>query len=309
MFKLPSCVVVLLLIVLENNFVTSQWSQFENLEGGVNHVACASWAPGRLDIFGNDNSGQIWHKAFDGYWSGWHSLGGDTTQKPGAFSIKKNWVDVMYTGKDRHLHRRTWNGKVWTDWKTHTNGGIFNSGPALTATPGDINNLHVFVVASDNSLWHCVVTMNDDKWSNWEKLGGGLVGTPAAVSWGSNRFDVFSIAPDYRMWQKTYDYGWKEWTQMPDGKFKPTGVGAASPKHNSITVFGTGMDDAIYKYTFQNGKWGAAEGVGGLIRSSPSAVSTSSTRIDVFGVGRSDARVYRSYWDTYVRVDSDATSL
>lgn len=95
---------------------------------------------------------------------------------------------------------------------------------------------------------------------------------------------------------------------MPEGQFKP-GAGAATPKHDSITVFGTGMNDAIYKYTLKNGRWGAAENVGGLIRSSPSAVSTSSTRIDVFGVGRSDARVYRSYWDTYVRVDSDATNL
>lgn len=47
-------------------------------------------------------------------------------------------------------------------------------------------------------------------------------------------------------------------------------------------MFGIGLDDAIYHRPFSNGRWYDIEGVGGNIRGSPSAVSTGSTRVDVF---------------------------
>lgn len=282
------------------------WTGFESLGGGVNNVASCSWGPGRIDVFGVANSGETWHKSFSGNaWSGWENLGGVTKLKPSAFSIKPNWVDVVVTGPDQMLYRKTWNGNTWIDWRKTTNGGIFISGPTITASPGETNALHVFGVSTDKALYHSIVYINDDTWTSWENLGGGLVGDPAAVSWGPNRFDIFSIAGDEQLWQKTYDNGWQNWKLISGGLFKP-GVGAASKSTGSINVFMRGKDDAVFHRSFSSGNWYGVENIGGAIRGSPSAVSTGSTRVDVFAVGGSDAAVYRSYWDT--RNDKDPTN-
>lgn len=139
-----------------------------------------------LMFFGAANNGQVWHKSFaNGAWSGWENLGGNAQQKPSAFSIKPNWVDIVYNGTDKMLYRKTWNDNTWIDWKKSSKGGIFIYGPTITASPGDTANLHVFGVSIDNALYHSVVDVNDNQWTLWENLGGGIVGEPAAVSWGS----------------------------------------------------------------------------------------------------------------------------
>ncbi|HEU4907422.1 MAG TPA: hypothetical protein VFT17_01020, partial [Propionibacteriaceae bacterium] len=30
-------------------------------------------------------------------------------------------------------------------------------------------------------------------WTRWETIGGGVVDTPAAISWNENRIDVFAL--------------------------------------------------------------------------------------------------------------------
>lgn len=296
MFKLNHCLWLSAIFVLFQ--CANAWIGFDGLGGGVNHVAVSSWGPGRIDVFGPASDGSVWHKVFsNSAWSGWSSIGGNTPFKPAAFSMKSNWVDVVYTGTDKALYRKTWDGKTWIDWKKNTNGGSFISGPTLTTSPGETRYLHVFVIAADKTLNHCVIDVNENRWTTWESLGGGLLGDPAAVSWGSGRFDVFSIAVDNQLWQLTYENGWQGWKVVSGGSFNP-GVGATSKGSGSLSVFCRGFDDAIYTRTFSSGAWSDLEKVGGKIKSSPSAVSTGATRVDVFGVGSSDSAVYRSYWDT-----------
>ena len=44
--------------------------------------AVCSWAPGRLDVFVRGTDNVLWHKWFQGGWSGWESLGGILTSGP-----------------------------------------------------------------------------------------------------------------------------------------------------------------------------------------------------------------------------------
>ncbi|XP_037044751.1 uncharacterized protein LOC119080476 [Bradysia coprophila] len=281
------------------------WTSFDSLGGGVIHVASSSWGPGRMNIFGIANNGQVYHRSFrSGIWSDWESLGGYTQLKPAAFSIKPNWVDIVYTGPDQMLYRKTWNGLAWNDWRQITNEGKFIYGPTLTASPVDTTNLHVFGVSKNRALYHCVIDVTNDQSSLWEDLGGELVGEPAAVSYGSNRFDVFGVAYDNRIWQKTYDYGWREWKVLYGGQYKP-GIGVASKGPGSINVFGRGLDDTIYYRSYGNGKWHDTERMRGQVRGSMSAVATGSTRVDVFVAGESDGAVYHSYLDS--KSDNDPT--
>ncbi|KAJ6644239.1 Allergen Tha p 2 [Pseudolycoriella hygida] len=300
-----NCRLLSVLVLLK---YANAWSSFESLGGGVTAIASASWGPGRIDLFAPAGDGQIWHKAFaSGSWGGWGGIGGlnlNTKLKPSAFSIKPNWVDIVYTGTDESLYRKTWNGNAWSDWKKSTNGGSFLSGPSITASPGDTTYLHVFVIGKDTALWHCAIDVNTNTWTTWESMGGGLIGDPAAVSWGPGRFDIFCIAGDSQLWQKTYDNGWKDWQLVYGGLFRP-GVGAASKATGSLSVFLKGGDDAVWHRSYSNGAWQDLERIGGKIQSSPSAVSTGSTRIDVYSVGASDSAVYQSYWETRTEPDKD----
>jgi hypothetical protein len=42
-------------------------------------------------------------------------------------------------------------------------------------------------------------------WSTWESLSGQLTATPAAVSWGEWRIDVFARGSDNALWWKHYN--------------------------------------------------------------------------------------------------------
>jgi len=272
------------------------WSNFADVGGVLNHVAVCSWGPGRIDVFGAASNGEIWHRVcVNGGWGDWGNMGGNTQFKPSAFSIKTNWLDLVYTGPDQMLYRKTWNGNNWADTK-NTNGGVFIAGPSITASVFDTSNLHVFAVTTNKNLLHSSVDTRNNKWSTWENLGGSCYGEPAAVSWGANRFDIFAVFGDSKIWQKTWDgAAWQEW-KMLSGTYKP-GLGAASRGPGMISVFGVGMNDGIYTRLFVSGQWNDVEFVGGKVKSSPAAVATTSTRVDVFGIGFSDGHVWQSYFE------------
>ena len=80
--------------------------------------------------------------------------------------------------------------------------------------------LDVFVVGSDNALWHR--SFNNSVWSSWESLGGKLTASPAAVSWGNGRIDVFGRGDNGALYQKTYNNSaWSGWTSL-GGQLAPT---------------------------------------------------------------------------------------
>ena len=41
--------------------------------------------------------------------------------------------------------------------------------------------------------------------TDWEALGGGFNSTPAVVSWGANRLDIFGLGSDNQMYHKAWD--------------------------------------------------------------------------------------------------------
>ena len=51
----------------------------------------------------------------------------------------------------------------------------------------------------------------------WESLGGQLATgmTPAAISWGSDRLDVFATGVDGHAWHRCWDgTRWVEWARL-----------------------------------------------------------------------------------------------
>ncbi|KAH8622656.1 hypothetical protein IG631_22931 [Alternaria alternata] len=75
----------------------------------------------------------------------------------------------------------------------------------------------------DDQMYHRAY--DGGKWlSSWNGKSGKFKSSPFAVSWGSDRLDVFGIGLDDQMYHKAYDgKDWvsKDWKGI-SGKFKST---------------------------------------------------------------------------------------
>jgi Repeat of unknown function (DUF346) len=67
----------------------------------------------------------------------------------------------------------------------------------------------VFVIGSDSTLQH--KWFDGSTWNDWETLGGTLTASPAAVSWGSSRIDVFARSTNNMLVHRWFDGGWNDW--------------------------------------------------------------------------------------------------
>ena len=254
-------------------------TSWESLGGGFNSgPGVCSWAPGRLDVFGQGLDAACWHKWFEGGWSGWESLGGGFSSELDAVSWDSGRIDVFGRGLDNACWHKWFDGG-WSGWESL--GGGFNSGTgACSWAPG---RLDVFGRGLDNACWH---KWFDGGWSGWESLGGGFNSGIAAVSWSSGRIDVFGRGLDNACWHKWFDGGWSDWESLGGGFQSGFGVSSWGP--GRLDVFGQGLDGACWHKWFDGG-WSGWESLGGGFNSGMAAVSWSSGRIDVFGRGLDNA--------------------
>jgi hypothetical protein len=280
-----------------------QWSYWESLGGLFNlGPAAASWASGRLDVFGIGADQALYHKWFDNTWSEWESLGGTCTSEPAAVSWDNGRIDCFTcfaAGTRRAIQHKYWDNGRWSDWESL--GGDFNSGPGVASWAS--GRLDVFAVGNSQQLYHR--WFDNGRWSNdrWESLGGSWTSAPAAVSWGDNRIDCFVRGRDRAMWHKYWDNGqWSDWESL-GGDFISTrpgrvtvGPGAASWASGRLDVFGIGTDSALYHKWFDNGRWSDWESLGGTCTSNPAAVSWGNNRIDCFVRGADHVMLHK-WWD------------
>ncbi len=171
--------------------------------GLTSGVDSASWAPGRLDVFGRGGDNALWHTWFDGSWHTWESLGGVLSAGPGAVSWSPGRLDVFVRGADNNLWHRWYDG-TWHAYELlgQPPGGLTSGVDVASWAPG---RLDVFTRGADNALWH---TWFDGRWRAWETLGGVLNDRPGAVSWSPGRLDVFVRGADNNRWHRWYDGTW-----------------------------------------------------------------------------------------------------
>jgi hypothetical protein len=266
--------------------------------------AAVSWGPNRLDIFGLGVDYDMFHQWWDGTNWGpsptdpnrWESLGGIFNSPPAAVSWGFGHLDIFGLGVDNTMFHKWWDpawqssdGTNWgpsrTEWESLGDPFAFNSPPA--AVSWGPNRLDIFGVGVDTRLDSPKNTMFHKWWdptwtapdgthwgpsqTDWESLGDPIAfnSPPAAVSWGSNRLDIFGVGVDTRlenppkntMFHKWWDPTWT----APDG-----------------THWGPSRTD-----------W---QPLGGTFNSPPAAVSWGPNRLDIFGVGV-DNIMRHKWWD------------
>jgi len=139
------------------------------------------------------------------------------------------------------------------------------------------------MVGGDRALYHR--WWDGSAWSsNWEKFDAYCVGTPAAVSWGANRVDVFVIGGDRQCWHLFWDgQSWNGWESL--GGQCEYGVAASSGMANQLDVFITGLDQAIYRRSFTGTAWTDWQRIDSTIICAPAAVAYRQNGFYVAGIG------------------------
>jgi hypothetical protein len=258
-------------------------TDWENLGGYVaSHPVVTTWGANRLDVFDIGSDGGAWHKFWDGSadWkpsrTGYESLGGNFQGSLQAFSWGANRLDVFGVGTDGNLYHKVWDGSTWTPPRT---AGWTQIGGSIVGTPAvtswGANRLDVFWTDSDAILHH--KALNGPGADNWvpsgtdsENFGGGIVGSPAAVSTAPNTIDVFIIGTDTKLYHKN----WNGSVWSPTTGFEGRGGAfVASPTVASwgpgrLDVFAPGTDYQVYHLAESASGWlppvaGNFDGLGG----------------------------------------------
>jgi hypothetical protein len=179
---------------------------WEPLGGTFNSPpAVVSWGPNRIDVFGLGVANDMFHKWWDGgpTWkpsqTEWEPLGGTFNSPPAVVSWGPNRIDVFGLGVANDMFHKWWDGgPTWkpsqTEWEWRA--GIFNSPPAVVSWGP--NRLDVFGLGVINDMFH--QWYDGTNWGPnpsdptlWEPLFGTFTSSPAVVSWGPNRIDVFGL--------------------------------------------------------------------------------------------------------------------
>ena len=109
-----------------------------------------------LIVFGRGTDNALWwdHQTASGAWTGWHSLGGVLTSKPGAaaaFNGDHGKLAAFVRGTDGQIWYRSLGTSGWQSWKAI--GGNLLRGTAPSAAYEDNGHLVLAVVGVDQRVW------------------------------------------------------------------------------------------------------------------------------------------------------------
>jgi acylphosphatase len=175
-----------------------------------------------------------------------------------------------------------------------------------------INNvdgrLEVFVVGGDgrgggNELYHKWQTTPNGEWvTDWETLGGIILGNPAVGQNADGRLEVFVRGDDnrvYHKWQTTPNGEWvTDWETL--GGHITSDVAVSQNADGRLEVFVRGDDNRVYhkSQTTPNGEWVTDwETLGGITLGNPAVGQNADGRLEVFVRG-DDNRVYHKWQST-----------
>ncbi|KIJ40416.1 hypothetical protein M422DRAFT_173794, partial [Sphaerobolus stellatus SS14] len=155
-----------------------------------------SWGTGHIELLACGTNSAIYQKRFlNGSWSpSWTSLGGTFVYEPVAVCMKPDWINIFAVGTDGKIYVKWSDGVTWgpsaQTWED------INAPEPVMARPTSIsteqNTLSFFVLDKSRVLW--MKSLNGSSWSGFISLGGGRsLCTPAVVSTGPQKFDIFTV--------------------------------------------------------------------------------------------------------------------
>ncbi len=218
-------------------------------------------------VRGADNA--LWDRTVDG---GWTYLGGIISSNPSAALSSDNHIKVAVKGADSALWMKDITTGSWTAL-----GGV------ITSSPHSNGRMHVMSRGGDNSLW-------DNIDGSWMPLGGIINSDPKPCLNPANPGHIYTFVQggDSALWRNDLDTGTNaaSWGGF-GGIISPTGesIDEDNPVpildiNGGIHAFVQGSDGALW-----DNAGGAWQGLGGSMKSSPSAIRDANGWLDVATVG------------------------
>lgn len=131
--------------------------------------------------------------------------------------------------------------------------------------------------------------------------GYRLSASPAAVSWGPNRLDIFGRSAGGELIHKWYDGGWHNWEKLGGCILGSPSVTSWAPGRLDIFAKGCNSTGPNLMHRWFDGSWKGWETVpfaNGRIASSPTAVSQEQNRIDIFGIDENNNNVLHDWFES-----------
>lgn len=286
---------------------------------GLERPAAVSWGPRHVDLFSRTiPKWTVQHKSWDStagnWWPGptdWQELGGQGIGRPVPVSWGPGRLDLFARFTDGKVRNKVWeNGNWWpgqTSWQDL--GGTGVGAPAVVAWgPG---HLDVFIRGANGNVLHKAWNADPGEWwpsqTDWQDLGGSIIGSPSAISWGVGRVDLFVRGSDGRIYNKVWEQErgtwWpdqKTWQDLGGAGVGPPTVVTWGPGHIDVFMRG-GNGNVLHKaWNADPGEWWPNQtgwqDLGGKIIGFPAAVSWGAGRVDLFVRG-SDRRIYNKVWE------------
>ena len=276
---------------------------WEDLGGVVSSSpAVASWGERRLDVVVRSSDNTLHHKSFGGgSWSAWEVLEYQTAQPgsdPALVSWGPNRIDLFFRTNRIFLQQLVWRDGDWNLYSEDIGGALGDPGVCSRAT----GSIDLFNEGATDWVYHRIYSVDYRAerpygWlpGVWDLKGGVKADTsPAAVSWGTDRMDVFAWRDDDHIWHTSWNGDWSAWEDLGGPlSSKPT---ACSWGPGRLDVFARGPDGLLWHKYF-TGVWSGWHSEGGAaIASAPAAVSWGPNRIDVFAKGTDDHLLHR-WWN------------
>jgi hypothetical protein len=189
---------------------------------------------------------------------------------------------------------------AWSNWKVENIGIKVLGTPAVSSWQE--GRLDVLIRSTDNRLFHRVYQNETWQGANWTDLTDGkqMDTSPAAVSWGPNRIDLFAICGKQVHHRVFQNGSWVPWAENLQG-FTNDAPAAASSKALRVDVLVHTSDNRMSRRYWEAGVpggWQNWESIGGQtlnLMSAPAAVATAPNRVDCFGRNVNSRLIYTWY--------------
>jgi hypothetical protein len=146
--------------------------------------------------------------------------------------------------------------------------------------------------------------------TDWEDLGGKVLGAPAAVAWGPNRLDIFVIGTNRGIFHKAWNGArWlpspTDWEFLGGDDFRGSPA-VASWGRNRLDIFALDSGGTAFHKAWNGSAWlpsqtdwQALDGIQAQIgaASRPGVASWGRNRLDIFIVNNGEDAVSHKAWD------------
>jgi len=256
-----------------NNTVWEHWADQKIRAIGL-QICCVKDSANYPNIILRGTNNKLWQapKNTDLSWTQWHwPINLSQQQNANIMSF----FAARFGGNGQIvLFVRGADNSIWEHWASRENissdDWVFESRKVCTdrdffAIERHYGGLEAFLIGFDNQVWHSwTMDYDQDKWSQWESLGGCVAGGLYLQNNSEKYPELFAKDPMNMLWHiRHYRNGWHDWKKI--GGPVSGNVSAAINTNGGLDVYCIGYDRKIYRISRPelNSEWEPCECLGG----------------------------------------------